>query len=747
MSKERINLIIILTFWLSFFFSVFFIFGGVYFASKGFFGPLPTFEQLENPSQNLATQVYSSDGNVLGTFYYENRTPVEYNDLSSDMINALISTEDERFREHSGIDLKSLLRASIGIFTGRYSGGASTITQQLAKMLFTDVSSSLFERIKQKFKEWFISIQLERNFTKNEILTMYLNKFDFLYQAVGIKSAAKTYFNKLPKDLNLEESATLVGMLKNPSLYNPKKFPKNSLERRNIVLGQLYRNELIDKIKLDSISNLPLIIKFKRINHNDGLAPYFREYLRKFMKNWVKQNKKNDNSHYNIYSDGLKIYTTIDSRLQNYAQEAMKIHMSSLQNQFYEHWRSEEYENAPFDSSLRKGQVDTIILNSIIRSERYRKLKNYKYDDEKIFNIFNKPTKISLFSWSGIIDTLISPIDSIIYNKYILHSGLMSVDPNTGYVKAWVGGINHHFYKYDHVIESKRQVGSIFKPFVYAAAIDQHNYTPCKKFPNVQVIFEKEKWGLKEDWIPRNSNEKYGGEINLKQALANSINTITANLMKQVGPKKVKNIARSMGLKSRIPLSPSICLGTPELTIFEMVGAYSTFVNKGVYISPIFLNRIEDKNGIILEEFSTKSKEVLSEDKAYVMINLLKGVINEGSGIRLRWKYGFKNEIAGKTGTTQNQSDGWFVGMVPNLVTGVWTGAEDRAVHFRDISLGQGANMSLPTWAEFMKKAYEDKSLNISKSPFNKPPNFSFELDCDNLENGFNNFDEDLIEF
>tara|TARA_A100001011_G_scaffold378200_1_gene442715 strand:- start:8496 stop:10757 length:2262 start_codon:yes stop_codon:yes gene_type:complete len=747
MSKERINLIIILSFWLSLFFSVFFIFGGVYFASKGLFGPLPTFEQLENPSQNLATQVYSSDGNVLGTFYYENRTPVEYDDLSSDIINALISTEDERFREHSGIDLKSLLRASIGVFTGRYSGGASTITQQLAKMLFTDVSSSLFERIKQKFKEWFISIQLERNFTKNEILTMYLNKFDFLYQAVGIKSAAKTYFNKLPKDLNMEESATLVGMLKNPSLYNPKKFPKNSLERRNIVLGQLYRNELIDKIKLDSISNLPLIIKFKRINHNDGLAPYFREYLRKFMKNWVKYNKKNDNSYYNIYSDGLKIYTTIDSRLQNYAQESMKIHMSSLQNQFYDHWSSEEYENAPFDSSLRKGQVDTIILNSIIRSERYRKLKNYKYDDEKIFNIFNEPTKISLFSWSGIIDTLISPIDSIIYNKYILHSGLMSLDPNTGYVKAWVGGINHHFYKYDHVIESKRQVGSIFKPFVYAAAIDQHNYTPCKKFPNVQVIFEKEKWGLKEDWIPRNSNEIYGGEINLKQALANSINTITANLMKQVGPKKVKTIARSMGLKSRIPLSPSICLGTPELTIFEMVGAYSTFVNKGVYISPIFLNRIEDKNGIILEEFSTKSKEVLSEDKAFVMINLLKGVINEGSGIRLRWKYGFKNEIAGKTGTTQNQSDGWFVGMVPNLVTGVWTGAEDRAVHFRDISLGQGANMSLPTWAEFMKKVYEDKSLNISKSSFNEPPNFSFELDCDNLDDGFNNFDDDLIEF
>ena len=734
--KKKLTTKLIYLFWIGILMPIFGIAVGVWFASMGWFGPLPSFEELENPQQNLATEIFASDGVLLGKFFYENRSPVTYNQLSPHLVNALISTEDERFRSHSAIDAKSLGRAIFGALTGTSAGGGSTITQQLSKMLFTNVSRSKIERVKQKFKEWVISIRLERNFTKNEIITMYFNKFDFLYLAVGVKSAAKIYFNTTPDKLRIDQAAVLVGMAKNPSLYNPKRFPDNALKRRNVVLGQMYRNGVIQESERDSLLKLPIELDFKRNNHNDGLAPYFREYLRKFMKDWLKEHKKPDGSLYNIYADGLKIYATIDSRMQGYAEEAVAAHMPFLQDQFYNHWQGEgeDFVNAPFDKELRAGQVDTLMISAMKRSERYRLLRNRNASEKQIKDSFETPTKMNVFTWGGGVDTLLSPMDSILHYKYLLQTGMMSMDPQTGFVKAWVGGIDHHYFQYDHVKESKRQVGSTFKPFVYATAIDQHNYSPCMKVPNVQVIFEKESWGLEEDWVPRNSGENYGGELNLKQALANSVNTVTAYLMKQVGPRKVRKLARAMGLKSSIPLAPSICLGTPDVSVYEMVGAYSTFANKGVYTTPVFLNRIEDKNGVVLDEFSPVTKEVLSEDKAYVILDLMQGVTKLGSGRRLGWKYGLKNQIAGKTGTTQNQSDGWFMGIVPNLVTGVWTGAEDRAVHFRTITLGQGANMALPIWGEYMTRVYKDKDLGISKADFDLPNTLSIDLDCSNFE-------------
>lgn len=770
--KSKIITWLIRLFWLAILAPIAAIFCGVWFASMGWFGPLPSFEELENPQQNLATEIYASDGALLGKFFYENRTPVTYEELSHHLVNALIATEDERFREHSGIDAKSLGRAIAGAATGRSAGGGSTITQQLSKMLFTDVSSNILERVLQKFKEWVISVRLERNFTKNEILTMYLNKFDFLYLAVGVKSAAKIYFNTSPDQLSIEQAAVLVGMAKNPSRYNPKRFPDYALKRRNVVFGQMYRNGMLTEVERDSLKQLPIVLDFKRANHNDGLAPYFREHLRRYMKDWLKQNKKSDGTAYNLYSDGLKIHTTIDSRMQRYAEEAVATHMPFLQNQFYEHWDVEVYEpveedeegqegedleeiiddgierftHPPFDESLRPGQVDTIMLTAMKRSERYRKLRKYNLSSEELDTIFATPASMRIFTWDGPVDTLMSPMDSILHYKYLLQTGVMSMDPQTGFVKAWVGGIDHHYFKYDHVKEARRQVGSTFKPFVYATAIDQHNYSPCTNIPNVQVVFEKETWRLEEDWIPRNSGEVYGGEMNLKEALAKSVNTVTAYLMKQVGPRKVRKMARAMGLEGRIPPAPSICLGTPDVSLYEMVGAYGTFANKGVYTTPVFLNRIEDKNGVVLDQISPTTKEVLSEEKAYVMLDLMQGVTKNGSGVRLRWRYGFRNQIAGKTGTTQNQSDGWFIGLVPNLVTGVWTGAEDRAVHFRDVTLGQGANVALPIWAEYMQRVYQDTDLGISKDDFEEPNRLSIELDCAQFEKERINFDEEVNE-
>ena len=714
----------------------------LFLASSGAWGDLPDFHELENPETNLATEIISADNKILGKYFYENRTHVEYSDLSPDLINALIATEDERFFSHSGIDFIALIRVVKGIMTNNTSlGGGSTITQQLAKMFFSKKPSSRIDRVKQKFKEWIIAVRIERQYSKEEIIAMYLNRFDFLNLAVGIKSASKIYFNKSPNDLSVQESATLIGMAKNPSLYNPLRRLEKTKKRRNVVLNQMVRNQYLSKDVRDSLIILPLVLNYKKADHNEGQATYFREQLRSFMTDWAKTRENKTGEKYNIYKDGLKVYTTIDSEMQKYAEISVEEHIKKLQNEFYLHW--EGFENAPYDTSWRAGQIDTLILlPAIKRSERYRKLKMSSFDEDKLLEIFTAPVPMSIFSWNGRIDTILSPLDSIKYYNYFLHSGLISIEPANGAIRAWVGGINHEQFKYDHVKDGKRQVGSTFKPFIYATAIDQFKYSPCFTVPNVQVIFEKEEWGLDEDYIPENANKKYGDEFTLTEGLAKSKNTVSAYLMKRVKPRKVINLARKMGIDSYLPAVPSLCLGTAEISLFEMTGAYSTFANEGMYVPPHFVSRIEDKNGIVLDRFSSSPIEILSKEKNYIMVRLLEGVVNQGSAGRLRWKYGLTNQIGAKTGTTQNHSDGWFIGFVPNLVTGVWTGADNRSVRFRDLHLGQGAEMALPIWANYMKSLYSDNSLGISVKDFPFPENgVSVILDC-NQNNKINNDEE-----
>jgi penicillin-binding protein 1A len=718
------------------------IFSLVNLASFEFFGPLPTLDQLEDPSSNLATEIISVDSVVIGKYFFENRTSSAKEDIPHNFIDALIATEDIRFRSHSGIDVKSLVRAILGAFFGDgQTGGASTITQQLSKMLFTKTPASGLERIKQKLKEWVISAKLERRYTKDEILLMYLNRFDWVNNAVGIKSAARVYFNKKTQNLNVQESAMLVGMLKNPSLFNPNRRLELTKKRRDVVLSQMRKYSFINDTLYDSLVKTPIVLDFKKASHNEGLAPYFREYLREKMKKWCSTKMKADGSRYNLYTDGLRIYTTIDSRLQKFAEEAVETHISSLQNDFYNHWKG--YTNAPFPKDFEQEQIDAIVDQSMKRSVRYKRLKSQGKSIKEIRKIFDKRTEMKLFSWQGKIDTILSPRDSLIYSKFFLHSGLMSMEPSTGFVKAYVGGINYENFQYDHVTSGKRQVGSTFKPFLYSLAI-QEGYSPCYQVPNVPVVFDKYKWRLEKDWSPRNSGgeDLEGLTLTLKYGLANSINTVTAYIMKQFGPHAVVDLARKIGIKSKILAVPSLCLGTFDLSVYEMVGAYSTFSNKGVWVEPIFVTKIEDKNGVLLEKFIPESNEAMSEKTADVMVRLLQGVVDgvysptankkSGTGVRLRFKYGFKNEIGGKTGTTQNHSDGWFMGITPNLVTGVWTGCEDRSVHFRDITTGQGANMALPIFAEYMQRVYADTiNTGIHPIPFEISRSIDVKLDCD----------------
>ena len=714
---------------------------GLGIAYSELWGPLPEFSQLESPETHLATEILSIDKKVMGKYFIENRTHVAYEDLSIHLINALVSTEDERFFNHSGIDFIALIRAVKGVVTNNSLGGGSTITQQLAKMFFSKRPKSKIDRVKQKFKEWVIALKIERQYSKSEIIAMYLNRFDFLNLAVGIKSASRIYFNTEPIALSVLEAATLIGMAKNPSLYNPLRRLEKTRERRNVVLNQMVNNNHLSTFNRDSLALLPIKLNYKKADHNEGLATYFREHLRAFMGDWIKKREANTGDKYNLYTDGLKIYTTIDSRMQEHAEIAVKSHIKEQQAKFYNHWKG--FAKAPFDTTLRFGEIDTIILMSWERSERYRKLISRESDTTKIKSVFNKAVNMSLFSWNGPIDTILSPKDSIKYYSYFLHSSLISIEPQNGHIKAWVGGINHRQFKYDHVKTGKRQVGSTFKPFLYATAIDQFKYSPCMKVPNVQVIFEKEKWGLAEDYIPSNANKKYGGEYSLIDGLAKSKNTISAFLMKRVGPKKVISLARRMGIKSYLPAYPSLCLGTAELSLFEMTSAYTTFANQGMHVESSFILRIEDKNGIVLESFNYSPREVLSEEKNYIMVKLMQGVIESGSGRGLKWRYDLHNEIGGKTGTTQNQSDGWFIGFVPNLVTGVWTGADNRAVHFRDLSSGQGARTALPIWGNYMKNLYSDLDLNISSEPFPFPEKgVSVSLKCDEIQNNFNNDEE-----
>ena len=748
--KKSTYLKYIITIWGIFFFGVFSIiilFSG---AALGLYGPMPDLQQLENPRTNLATQIISSDDVILGKYYFDdNRTPILFDEIPTHTIQALIATEDERFYEHSGIDWRGTLRAFA--FLGK-RGGASTISQQLARQIFVGVRSrNLLKTVLQKAQEWVIAIQLEKRYTKKEILTMYLNKYDFGYQADGIRSAAKIFFNKTSKELSIEESATLVGMLKNSSLYNPIRRPERVKKRRNIVFQQMLRNKLLSTEEVDSLSKLPLKIIYTPESHREGLATYFRAYLKDFMDDWINENPKPDGSKHNLYRDGLRIYTTIDSRIQQLAEDAVIGHMKNLQQEFFLQNTEEENPTAPF-LDLRDGEIDTLLQRTAYRSERWRKMKLAGISEEEILSSFNREVPMRVFSWKGEIDTIMTPMDSIRYYKHFLRASLMSMEPQTGHVKAWVGGYNYKHFQYDQVKQGRRQIGSTFKPFLYATAIDQLKLSPCDSLPDALYCIEPRKHGNLNAWCPKNSGDKYGKTRTLKNALANSVNTVSARLMDLVGPRPVINLARKMGITSYLPSVPSIALGTPDISLFEMVGAYSSFANQGIYVKPIMITRIEDKNGRSLYDVQPVTRDVLSEEAAYVTVNLMQGVTQSGSGARLRhaglektnyiyekvvtgYPFIFENPIAGKTGTTQNQSDGWFMGMVPNLATGVWVGGEDRSIHFKEIGFGQGATMALPIWGNYMRSLYENPNFGISKEDFIAPENLNIPVDCQELAN------------
>lgn len=734
-------------------------------AITGNLGYMPKIEDLENPKINLATQIISSDGEVLGSVYFENqnRTHVDFDHLPGHLIDALISTEDVRFYRHSGIDIKGLARAVIltGILGKEGSGGGSTITQQFAKLLFHDPAKTKLERLKQKIKEWIIAIKLEKAYTKEEIIALYFNQYDFLYNAVGIHSATQVYFNTLPDSLTIEQSTMLVGMAKNSALYNPQRFPEKALQRRNIVFMQMEKYGYISKEEFDSLKALPLELDFHRLSHNVGPATYFREYIRKTMsatepvrKNysnwnykkyqedslqwmnnplygWCNKNNKPDGEPYDLYTDGLRIYTTIDSRMQAYAEAAVrKQHGEYLQSEFFKEKKGRK--RAPFSSDLTYGQYNTIIRNAIRYSDRGIKLFNEGVTMDSIYKVFKEPVQMTIFTWDGEIDTVMSPLDSLLYYKHFLHSGFMAMEPFTGFVKAYVGGINFRYFKYDHVTQGKRQAGSTFKPFLYILAM-QEGYSPCLKVPVSPITF----YVNDTTWSPRTTARKE--DINtmkpLKWGLAKSENYVSAWLVDQFKPQSIADIAYKMGITSYIDPVPSMIYGTSDMSVEEMVGAYATFVNKGVHISPLYVTRIEDKHGNLLATFMPETKESISEETAYLMLNLMQGVSEYGTAARLRYRYNMTAEIAAKTGTTNNNSDGWFFGIVPKLVAGGWVGAEDRSVHFDRTAMGSGTNTVLPIWAEFMLQVYADSTLGITQEDvFEKPEGFDVSLDCNDDE-------------
>jgi penicillin-binding protein 1A len=696
------------------------------FASWGVFGELPLYEHLENPQTNLASEIFSSDDKTLGKFYLDdNRTPVKYDDLPENLVNALIATEDARFYEHSGIDARGTVRAFA--YLGK-KGGASTISQQLARQLFIGAreKDKKTQAVLQKIKEWVLATRLETQYTKEEIIAMYLNIYDFGYAADGIRSASKIYFGKEPINLKIEESAMLVGMLKNSSYYNPLRREELVFNRRNTVLAQMAKYDFITEAQKDSLQALKMDVNFNPENHREGLATYFRMYLQGFMNKWIKENPKpameGERDKWSLYLDGLRIYTTIDSRMQLNAEESVQEHMEKLQTEFFHQNTPERNRTAPF-LDLEKEEVDKIMERAMKNSVRWREMKRKGRSEKDIRSSFTKKTEMTVFDWKSEThekDTILTPLDSIRYYKTFLRTAMMSMEPQTGHVKAWVGGVDYRHFQYDNVYQGARQAGSTFKPFIYAAAIDQLRLSPCYELPDTQYCIEAGKHGNTEAWCPRNSSGKYSGEMyTLKRALANSKNSVTAQLIDMVGPKSVVSIVKNLGINREILEVPSIALGTEDMNVYEMVGAYGAFANQGVYVKPVMVTRIEDKNGTVLYEYVPETKDVLSKEVSYAMVNLMEGVTQGGSGTRLRttginkykkeydeiitgYPYEFKNPIAGKTGTTQNQSDGWFMGMVPNLVTGVWVGCEDRAAHFKTITYGQGASMALPIWGLYM---------------------------------------------
>lgn len=840
----------IVVFWLLFgggISAVFLMFFGI--ANYEIFGKLPSFEELENPKSELATEILSADGQLLGTIFKQNRSICEYKELPQSLIDALVATEDERYYEHNGIDGKSLLRAVVKL--GK-AGGGSTITQQLAKMLFTgSPARGSIDRIGQKFNEWVIAVRLERNYTKSEIITMYYNKLDFVNNAAGIKSASNVYFNKLPKDLRIEQAAMFAGMAKNPSLFNPFRRPDTTQHRRNVVLGQMLKNEMLNQEEFDSLAALPLGLQPNRATHREGVATYFREEVRSQLRKIFKNLKKPDGSKYDIYRDGLKIYTSINYDMQVAAENAVKTHLGKeLQPDFFKHWNNKgevSKKHAPYyfegmTGEQKKNMVEILIQKGIRTSSRYRKeldkrdelrKRTYKYNrlyteinrletkkesfdeirykkqqelnrlnrdttnaasiirekgyvrndlneatdsinyflkkikklespyeeakkaylkiwkpfDDTMQVVFKQPVEMNIFTWDGPVDTIMTPRDSVIHHKWYLRAGTVSIDPKTGFIKAWVGGIDYKFFQYDQ-IRGTRQVGSTFKPFVYATAIE-NGISPCASILNEDITFPVGMYGLEQSWTPRNASmEALEGElVTLKMALANSINSISAKIMMDFGPMAVIDVARRCGITSNIDPVPSICLGTPDVSLYEMVSAYSVFANKGIWIEPSFILRIEDRNGSTIWSPTPRRREAMTEENAFKMLELLGGVaaygpkVNGkstfGTGVRLRSSarpYGGipgSIKIAGKTGTTQNQSDGWFMGITPDLVTGVWVGCEDRAAHFTSQRLGMGTNMALPIWGYFMKSVWANEKLKVSKGWFEIPETLNEkDFDC-----------------
>lgn len=732
--------------------------------AKGWIGYMPPVEDLENPNYKFATEVFSEDGKVLGTYSYskENRVFVGYNDLSPNIINALIATEDVRFTEHSGIDAYALTRAIVkrGILMQKNAGGGSTITQQLSKQLYSPSADNVMERLFQKPIEWVIAVKLERYYTKEEILTMYLNKFDFLNNAVGIKTAAFTYFGCEPKDLKIEEAATLVGMCKNPSLYNPVRYNERSRGRRNVVLDQMRKAGYITEAERDSLQALPLKLKYNRVDHKEGLATYFREYLRgvltakkpdkanyrgwqmqKYYEDsldwennplfgWCEKNTKKDGTKYNLYTDGLKIYTTLDSRMQQYAEDAVTEHLKELQGYFFKEKKGAK--KAPYTFRLTQEQVDEILGRAMRLSDRYRIMKKAGATEAEIKKAFDTPEEMSVFSWEGEKDTIMTPMDSIRYYKFFLRAGFMSMDPRSGHVKAYVGGPNYHYFQYDMAMVGRRQVGSTIKPFLYTLAME-NGFSPCDEVRHVEYTLIDENG---KPWTPRNADKKLIGDmVTVKWGLANSDNWITAYLMSKLNPYNLKRLIHTFGVRNRdIVPSVSLCLGPCEISVGEMVSAYTAFPNKGIRVAPLFVTRIEDNDGNVLATFAPEMQEVISVSSAYKMLVMLRAVVNEGTGGRVR-RLGVKADMGGKTGTTNYNADGWFMGFTPSLVSGCWVGGEDRDIHFDTMLHGQGASMALPIWTKYMVKVLGDKSLGYDENEtFQLPEGYDPCKDDVNLE-------------
>ena len=724
--------------------------------ANGKIGYVPPVEELENPNLKFATQIISDDGQLLGTWSLskENRVYVGYEDLSPNLVKALIATEDVRFKDHSGIDIRAFSRAVVkrGILMQKHAGGGSTITQQLAKQFYSPTADNVMERLLQKPIEWVIAVKLERYYTKEEILTMYLNKFDFLNNAVGIKTAAKTYFGKDPKDLSVEEAATLIGMCKNPSLYNPRRFNERCRGRRNVVLDQMRKADYLTEAECDSLKALPLTLKFQPVDHKDGLATYFREYLRGIMTakkpnksnyrgwqaqqyyedsiawetnplyGWCNKNTKKDGSHYNVYTDGLKIYTTINSRMQRYAEEAVYEHVAQyLQPRFFKEKKGRK--TAPYTNQLSEEEVQKILDRSIHQSDRYRTMKEAGYSESEIMQAFNTKHEMQVFSYEGEKDTIMTPLDSIKYYKHFLRAGFMSMDPITGYVKAYVGGPNYNYFQYDMAMVGRRQVGSTIKPYLYTLAME-NGFSPCDMTRNVEQTLYDENG---KAWSPRNSSRSHYGEmVTLKWGLANSNNWISAYLMSKLSPYELKRLIHSFGVLNKdIQPTVSLCLGPCEISVGEMVSAYTAFANRGIRTAPLFVTRIEDNEGNVVATFTPKMDEVISESSAYKMVVMLRAVINEGTGNRVRRLYGITADMGGKTGTTNRNSDGWFMGFTPSLVSGCWVGGEERDIHFDTMRDGQGASMALPVWGLYMQKVYADKTLGYSQDErFDIPVDF-----------------------